>query len=89
VIVFRSPVPREAGVHAGPVNGFAVAVADLRAAATAFARLRDRAWSATGGASAALAGTAGMAGDDAALGRWRARYDPTAEALWAPSGLPC
>lgn len=67
-------------------SGFAVEVEDLRATAATFARLRDASAAASASASAQLAGTGGMAGDDAVLARWRQRYDPMVTAWWGAAG---
>ena len=61
--------------------GFAVRIDDLRAAAAAFARLRNDAEGLL--ATSGFGDTAGMAGRDQVLAPWRARYDAMAAAEWA------
>lgn len=59
-----------------PDGGFQITLDDLRITAKAFADLQHRLLTAMQLANASLAGTAGMAGLDHVLARWRDRYDP-------------
>ncbi len=64
-------------------TGFAVSIDDLDVSARDLTRLHGRAGDALDAAGRALAGTAGMAGADPVLARWRAAYDPVATLTWA------